>query len=122
MANYGLNIIIWNANKLFRKSLEVKHLLQERNIDIFFISETHFTSRSFFRIHPIIEIVVVLLSLSNRPWTITTITEPHLQAIPINSDKCSGFSSDHIPLLIYFAVAAYQDITKSKLLPRSSLL
>jgi len=41
-----LKIIIWNANKY----LKVEHL-QERNVDILLVSEAHFTSRSFFRIH-----------------------------------------------------------------------
>jgi len=76
--------------------LEVEHLLQERNIDILLISETHFTSRSFFRIHGYAVHcannpddrsrggAAVIIKSSLDYHLSTTITEPHLQAVPIN--------------------------------------
>jgi len=38
----------------------------------------------------------------------------------LSISECSSLSPDHIPLLIYFSVAAYQVISKTRLLPRSS--
>lgn len=41
-------IATWNANGLAR-SQELKMFLNEHNIDILLISETHFTEKSFFK-------------------------------------------------------------------------
>lgn len=45
-----LKIAIWNANGLCQHAPEVKLFIQDANIDILLISETHFTNRSFFKI------------------------------------------------------------------------
>ncbi|KAL0271857.1 UNVERIFIED_CONTAM: hypothetical protein PYX00_008819 [Menopon gallinae] len=45
-----LRIALWNANGLAQRKLEVETFLTSDNIDVLLISETHFTSTSFFRI------------------------------------------------------------------------
>lgn len=44
-------IALWNANGLAAHHQEVELFLKIHKIDIFLISETHFTERSFFKIH-----------------------------------------------------------------------
>lgn len=46
----NLRIAIWNANGLSNHNQETEIFLHTNYIDIFLISETHFTSRSYFRI------------------------------------------------------------------------
>lgn len=46
----NLRIAIWNANGLSNHTQEAEIFLHTNYIDIFLISETHFTSRSYFRI------------------------------------------------------------------------
>ena len=45
-----LNIAFWNANGLAQHTLEVKYFLNEKQIDILLISETHFTAKNYFTI------------------------------------------------------------------------
>jgi exonuclease III len=45
-----LKIVLWNANGLAQHTEEVTHYVQNQQIDITLISETHFTTRSYFRI------------------------------------------------------------------------
>lgn len=45
-----LKISIWNANGLCQHEQEVKYFLHIHNIDILLVSETHFTSKSYFKI------------------------------------------------------------------------
>jgi hypothetical protein len=45
-----LKVCIWNANGLSQHADEVKTIIINQNIDIFLISETHFTTKNYFRI------------------------------------------------------------------------
>lgn len=45
-----VKIALWNANGLQQHRQEVELYLKDNNIDIFLISETHFTNRSYFKI------------------------------------------------------------------------
>lgn len=47
----NLRLAIWNANGLSNHTNEVEVFIKNNYIDIFIISETHFTSRTFFRIN-----------------------------------------------------------------------
>lgn len=44
----NFKIVLWNANGLAHRSLEVKKFLVEQNIDIMLVSETHFTNKNYF--------------------------------------------------------------------------
>lgn len=46
-----LRIAVWNANGLVNHLEELKVFLSSNNIDICLVSETHFTSKSYFKIH-----------------------------------------------------------------------
>jgi len=46
----ALTILLWNANGITNNTEELKLVLAEKNIDIAFISESHFTSSSKFKI------------------------------------------------------------------------
>ena len=46
----SINIAVWNANGLMQHIHEVRAFLTKRNIDIFLISETHFTDKSYIQI------------------------------------------------------------------------
>jgi exonuclease III len=45
-----LKLVIWNANGLAQNVEEVKHYTRTHQVDIILISETHFTSRCYFKI------------------------------------------------------------------------
>jgi len=45
-----LKIVLWNANGLAQHTEEVKNCIQNQQEDIMLISETHFTTRSYFKI------------------------------------------------------------------------
>ena len=45
-----LKIVLWNANGLAQNTEEVKNYTQNQQIDIMLISETHFTTRSYFKL------------------------------------------------------------------------
>jgi hypothetical protein len=45
-----LKIVLWNANGLAQHTEEVKHNIQTQQVDIMLISETHFTTKSYFKI------------------------------------------------------------------------
>lgn len=45
-----LKIAVWNANGLSQHKLEVQAFLNEQNIDVMLVSETHFTNKNFFNI------------------------------------------------------------------------
>lgn len=45
-----LKIVIWNANSLCNRALELKSFLYSNDVDIALISETHFTCKSYLRI------------------------------------------------------------------------
>ena len=45
-----LKIVLWNANGLAQHTEEVKNYIQNQQVDIMLISETHFTTRSYFKI------------------------------------------------------------------------
>lgn len=49
--NPQLKIAVWNANGLVNHGPELKSFLGEHDIDIMLISESHFTNRSYLRIH-----------------------------------------------------------------------
>jgi exonuclease III len=42
-----LKIATWNANRLAKHSQEIKTYVFSQNIDVLFVSETHFTNKSF---------------------------------------------------------------------------
>ena len=44
-----LKIVLWNANGLAQHTEEVKNYIQNQQVDIMLISETHFTARSYFK-------------------------------------------------------------------------
>jgi exonuclease III len=46
----SLIIVMWNANGLSNHKLELQNFLQTHKIDIALISETHFTSKTVFKI------------------------------------------------------------------------
>lgn len=46
----NLRIAVWNANGLTRKLNEIEYFMKEKFIDIFLISETHLTTRSYIKI------------------------------------------------------------------------
>lgn len=48
--NEEVNIVIWNANGLAQRSLELKTYIRTNNVDIMLISETHFTQKNFMKI------------------------------------------------------------------------
>jgi len=48
--NTPLRVILWNANGLSNHNLELQTFLDMHKIDIALISETHFTSRTVFKI------------------------------------------------------------------------
>jgi len=45
-----LKIVLWNANGLAEHREEVKNYMQNQQVDIMLISETHFTTISYFKI------------------------------------------------------------------------
>jgi len=45
-----LKIVLWNDNGLAQYTEEVKNYIQDQQVDIMLISETHFTTRSYFKI------------------------------------------------------------------------
>ena len=45
-----LRVVLWNANGLSKHKLELQAFLDMHKIDIALISETHFTSRTVFKI------------------------------------------------------------------------
>lgn len=47
----SLAILLWNANGLLKHKHELEHLMHDKRIDVALISETHLTSRSFFKIY-----------------------------------------------------------------------
>jgi hypothetical protein len=49
MSQIKYKIALLNANGLAQHSLEVNAFMNLNNIDIFLVSETHFTNRSYFR-------------------------------------------------------------------------
>ena len=46
----NLRLAIWNANGLTNKLNEIEFFMKTKHIDIFLISETHLTSRSYVKI------------------------------------------------------------------------
>lgn len=48
--NKGIKIVVWNANGLALRSLELKTFILNNNIDIILISETHYTQKNFLKI------------------------------------------------------------------------
>jgi len=46
--NRTFKIAIWNANRLSKHSQEIKTSILRQNTDILFVSETHFTNKSYF--------------------------------------------------------------------------
>ena len=49
--NTVFKIVLWNANGLNQRNLELKTFLVNHNIDVMLISETHFTEKSFLKIY-----------------------------------------------------------------------
>lgn len=47
----NLHIALWNANGISNHTREIELFLKTNYIDVLLISETHFTSRSYFKIH-----------------------------------------------------------------------
>jgi len=45
-----LKIALWNANGLAKHTEEVKTYIQNQQVDLMLISETHFTTQSYFKI------------------------------------------------------------------------
>lgn len=46
----AIKIVIWNANGLSQHQQEIQYFLENNNIDIMLVSETHFTNKSFIKI------------------------------------------------------------------------
>jgi len=51
MSQIGLNIDVWNADRLANKALELELFVKCHNIDIMLVSETHFCGRSYCKLH-----------------------------------------------------------------------
>lgn len=51
MTQQTLRICHWNANGLAQHAQEIKAFINNQNIDIMLISETHFTTKNFLKIH-----------------------------------------------------------------------
>lgn len=45
-----LRIALWNSNGMCQRKDEIQIFLQENLIDVLLVSETHFTSKSYFKI------------------------------------------------------------------------
>jgi len=51
VSQIGLNIGVWNADGLANKAFELELFVKCHNIDIMLVSETHFCSRSYYKLH-----------------------------------------------------------------------
>jgi len=51
MSQIALNIGVWNAGGLANKALELELFVKCHNIEIMLVSETHFCSRSYYKLH-----------------------------------------------------------------------
>lgn len=99
----NLRLALWNANGLSNHTNEVEIFLKNNYIDIFLISETHFTSKTFFRIKDYDLVIAnhpsgnahagaAILIKSNIKYEILDpITEPYLQAagVKVTCDNSS---------------------------------
>ncbi|XP_044317584.1 putative uncharacterized protein DDB_G0292292 [Drosophila rhopaloa] len=50
MSQIGLKIGVWNADGLANKALELEFFVRKHHIDIMLVSETHFSSRSYYKL------------------------------------------------------------------------
>ena len=99
----NLRIAIWNANGLSNHKNEIEIFLKTNFIDIFLISESHFTSKSYFKIsnydlvtanHPSNKAhagAAVLVKSSIKYEILQSTTVPYLQAAGIKV-KCGNTS------------------------------
>jgi len=115
MTNYGLNIIVWIANNLVSKSLEVEHLLllglqtvlpPWKYSDVYCLQLNYADSCYWGPTH--------FLWINNHLQTaIDFAVYRGIACSYLSISESSGLFSDHIPLLIYLSVAAYQVIAKT---------
>jgi len=124
----NLRIAEWNANGLPSHKNEIETFLYTSHIDILLISETHFTSRTYFRIngydliaanHPDNRAhagAAVLVKSSIRYETLPEICEPHLQAAGIKI-KCNNINiaiySIYCPPRHSITCTEYEDFFKN---------
>lgn len=97
-----LQIAVWNANGLCQHKNEIQMFLLTHNIDIFLISETHFTSKTFFHIphyntyhtnHPSGTArggSAILIKTSVQHYLLNPYSHDYLQATSISIDGPSG--------------------------------
>lgn len=91
----NLRIGIWNANGLSNHKNEIEIFLKNNNIDILLISESHFTSQTYFKINRFDTIAAnhpdnrahagaaILIKSSIKYEVLDPFEEPHLQAAGI---------------------------------------
>lgn len=107
----NLRIAIWNANGLSNHTQEIELFLKTYFIDILLVSETHFTSRTFFKIRGFDLIIAnqphdnahagsaILIKSSINYKVSDIISQPYLQAVCI---KIKSDQSDVSICSIYF--------------------
>ena len=100
--NKLLKLALWNANGLSNHNDELKAFLNSHNIDIMLISETHFTSRSYFKIpnyaiydtkHPSGAArggTAIIIKNAIKHHEICKYTKDYLQATSIIVDEWNG--------------------------------
>lgn len=97
-----LRLAVWNANGLQKHKNEVQAFLQDQNIDIMLISETHFTSKSVFNIsnfriyttnHPDDKPhggTAILINSSLKHVELPKYSTAHIQATNISIEEWTG--------------------------------
>ena len=76
-----LKIVLWNANGIALHTEEVKNYVQNQQVDIMLISETHFTTRSYFKIP------------TTQSMTLTTPMALHMEELQYSSKKALNIIS-----------------------------
>lgn len=97
----NLKIAIWNANGLSNHAHEVEVFLKSNFIDILLVSETHFTTKSYFKIQGFDIICAnqpnnrahagsaILIKSSIKYEQLESVSKPYLQAACIKV-KCDS--------------------------------
>ena len=67
-----LGIALWNANGLAQHKNELEFVLNNQDVQVMLISETHFINKNFLKVHSIIHNILVeepmgALHLSSNP-------------------------------------------------------
>lgn len=107
-----IKITVWNANGLSQHGQELTAFIQNNDIDIALISETHFTTRSFIKIprysiyhtqHPDGTAhggTAIIIKTTLKHFQLENFAENYLQATSIKVETCNGpltFSAVYCP-------------------------